>query len=116
MEPTTTAQTLIAQALIAEADALAAAGRLEDSVRILEDALRRWPQLADSWYNLGLRRRHLGRAEAALDAYREAIARGATGPEEIHLNRGVIFAEDLQRPDDAVRAQPRQPARRQRTP
>jgi tetratricopeptide (TPR) repeat protein len=103
MEPTPTAQTLIAQSLIAEADALAAAGRLEDSVRILEDALRRWPQLADSWYNLGLRRRHLGRAEAALDAYREALTRGAAGPEEIHLNRGVIFAEDLQRPDDAVR-------------
>ena len=103
MEPTPTAQTLIAQSLIAKADALAAAGRLEDSVRILEDALRRWPQLADSWYNLGLRRRHLGRAEAALNAYREALTRGAAGPEEIHLNRGVIFAEDLQRPDDAVR-------------
>ena len=73
MKPTETAQTLIVQALIAEADALAAAGRLEDSVRVLEDALRRSPDLADSWYNLGLRRRHLGRAEAALDAYGEAL-------------------------------------------
>jgi tetratricopeptide (TPR) repeat protein len=91
------------QTLIAQADALAAAGRLEDSVRVLEDALHRWPALADSWYNLGLRRRHLGRAEAALDAYREALVRGAAGPEEIHLNRGVIFAEDLQRPDEAMR-------------
>lgn len=103
MKPTETAQTLIIQALITEADALAAAGRLEDSVRVLEDALRRSPDLADSWYNLGLRRRHLGRTEAALDAYRVALARGAAGPEEIHLNRGVIFVEDLQRPDDAAR-------------
>jgi tetratricopeptide (TPR) repeat protein len=92
-----------APALIAQADLLATAGRLEDSVRVLEDALRRWPQLADSWYNLGLRRRHLGRAEAALDAYREALVQGAAAPEEIHLNRGVIFAEDLQRPDEAAR-------------
>lgn len=97
------AEAAVVQTLIAQADALAAAGRLEDSVRVLEDALHRWPALADSWYNLGLRRRHLGRAEAALDAYREALVRGAAGPEEIHLNRGVIFAEDLQRPDEAMR-------------
>ena len=91
------------QALVAQSDALAAAGRLEDSVRVLEEVLRHRPDLADSWYNLGLRRRHLGRAEAALDAYHRALAQGASGPEEIHLNRGVIFAEDLHRPDDAAR-------------
>ena len=101
--PPTPAQAAVVQSLIAQADASAAAGRLEDSVRLLEDALRRWPGLADSWYNLGLRRRHLGRAEAALDAYREALVRGASGPEEIHLNRGVILAEDLQRPEEAAR-------------
>jgi tetratricopeptide (TPR) repeat protein len=89
--------------MLAEADALERTGRLEESVRLLERALGQWPALTDGWYNLGLRRRHLGRPLEALDAYREALERGVSGPEDVHLNRGVIYADDLQRFDDAER-------------
>ncbi len=89
--------------MVSEADALERAGRLEESVRLLERVLGQWPALTDTWYNLGLRRRRLGRPLEALEAYREALERGVAGPEEVHLNRGVIYADDLQRFDDAER-------------
>jgi tetratricopeptide (TPR) repeat protein len=92
-----------AERMVAEADALERAGRLEESVRLLERVLGQWPALTDTWYNLGLRRRNLGRPLEALDAYREALERGVSGPEEVHLNRGVIYADDLQRFEDAER-------------
>ena len=43
--------------------------------------------------------RQCGRFEAALKAYDEALKRGVSGPEEAWLNRGVIHADDLGRPD-----------------
>ena len=89
--------------MVAEADALERAGRLEESVRLLEQVLGQWPALTDCWYNLGLRRRCLGRPLEALEAYRSALEHGVTGPEEVHLNRGVIYADDLQRFDEAER-------------
>ena len=89
--------------MVAEAEALERAGRLEESVRLLEQVLGQWPTLTDTWYNLGLRRRHLGRPLEALEAYRSALEHGVTGPEEVHLNRGVIYADDLQRFDEAER-------------
>nr|WP_243846391.1 sulfotransferase [Rhizomicrobium palustre] len=49
-------------------------------------------------------KRTLGESLAALSAYDEALKRGASKPEEIHLNRGVIFADDLRRDDEAESA------------
>lgn len=95
-------QALLRRRLL-EADDLAAAGRWAESVQILEGVLSRFPFLADTWYNLGWRLRRLGRPQEALDAYRQALERGASGPEEIHLNRGVILAEDLHKPAEAER-------------
>lgn len=93
----------LAARMLSQADALAADGRMSESVEVLEQALERWPFLADTWFNLGLRRRRLGRVYEALDAYQRALEYGAQDPEEIHLNRGVIFAEDLMRFSDAER-------------
>jgi hypothetical protein len=48
--------------------------------------------------------REAGDFEAALSSYDEALARGVDGPEEVHLNRGVIFSDELARPDLAEEA------------
>ena len=72
---------------------------LAHAIAALEQALARSPQAPNSWYNLARMQRQAGRFEAALSSYDEALRRGAEGPEEIHLNRGVIYADDLARSD-----------------
>lgn len=92
-----TAGALMQRASQARADA-----RWADAVVAYEGLLALRPDLADSWYNLALMRRRIGRFEAALTAYGEALARGVSGPEEVHLNRAVILSDDLARSDDAL--------------
>lgn len=48
------------------------------------------------WYNLGRLQRRVGQSAAALSAYQQALDRRITRPEEAHLNRAVIFSDDLQ--------------------
>ncbi len=90
--------------LLAAAAAFQRAGRLEEAAAAYEHLLAKWPDLPNAWYNLGFVRRHLGRFEAALAAYRQALDRGAHEPEEIHLNRAVIYADHL-RNDEAAEAE-----------
>ena len=74
--------------------------RLEDwtgSAATLQQVLAQWPALADTWYNLARMQRRCGEPEAALASYARALEFGLEGPEEAHLNRGVIYADDLQR-------------------
>ena len=52
----------------------------------------------DDWYNLALEQRRRGQPQAALESYARALAAGIREPEEVHLNRGVIFADDLRDP------------------
>ncbi len=47
--------------------------------------------------------RRLNRFDAALLAYDRALALRIQRPEEVHLNRAVIFSDHLHRPVDAVR-------------
>jgi tetratricopeptide (TPR) repeat protein len=89
-------------ALFREAAALASQGRLEDAASAYQRALARWPQ-PDGWYNLGLLQRRLGHFEAALECYAQALRRGVSRPEEVHLNRGVIYADCLRRDGAAER-------------
>ena len=63
----------------------------------------RWPDLPDSWYNLALLQRKLRRFDAALASYQQALDRDVSRPEEVHLNRGVIFSDYLRREDDGGR-------------
>ena len=67
--------------------------------RRLTSALVAAPLLATEWYNLGFCRRMSGAFDQALIAYERAIQLGVSEPEEAHLNRGVIFADHLLRPD-----------------
>jgi tetratricopeptide (TPR) repeat protein len=88
-----------AEALMALASRLRAAGRAEEAAEAYRRLLAIRPDLPDSWFNLALMERQSGRFEAALAAYAEALRRGVSGPEEAWLNRGVIHADDLGRPD-----------------
>ncbi len=89
--------------MLAEAAALGRAGRLAEAEAAYERVLARWPDLPDSWYNLALIQRKARRYGAALASYQQALDRGVTRPEEVHLNRGVIFADCLRREDAAER-------------
>lgn len=92
-----------AEALMALASRLRAAGRADEAAQAYRQLLAIRPDLPDSWFNLALMERQSGRFEAALAAYGEALRRGVSGPEEAWLNRGVIHADDLGRPDLALK-------------
>ncbi|HEV2867528.1 MAG TPA: sulfotransferase [Allosphingosinicella sp.] len=87
--------------LLARAGRLREAGRVEEAIAAYEAALAAAPEAANAWYNLGWLQRRARRFDAALAAYSEAIRRGVEEPEEVHLNRAVIFADHLARPDEA---------------
>jgi tetratricopeptide (TPR) repeat protein len=88
-------------AMLRDAAALRRAGRVGEAIAAYERLLARWPELPESWYNLGFLQRNAQRFEAALASYRQALERGASQPEEIHLNCAVIHADHL-RDDEAA--------------
>ena len=77
------------------AQMLERAGRLAEAEATYVQLLARWPDLADTWYNLALLQRRAGRFDAALASYRQALQRGVSQPEEVHLNRAVIYSDCL---------------------
>jgi tetratricopeptide (TPR) repeat protein len=89
--------------LMRAASALREAGRIPEAIAAYERLLVREPALPNSWYNLALLLRQARRYDAALAAYQQALDRGVSQPEEVHLNRGVIFADHLRRNADAER-------------
>ncbi|MBS0380202.1 MAG: sulfotransferase [Proteobacteria bacterium] len=92
------------QAQFAAAERLTQAGRTAEAAAAYQALLARHPALPEGWYNLAHARRRLGDAAGALAAYAEALRRGIADPQEVHLNRAVILAEDL-RETDAARAE-----------
>jgi tetratricopeptide (TPR) repeat protein len=89
--------------LLAEAVQLERAGRLVDAEAAYQRLLARSPALPDTWYNLALLQKKLGRFDAALASYQQALNHGVTQPEEVHLNRGVIYSDCLRLDDAAER-------------
>jgi tetratricopeptide (TPR) repeat protein len=67
--------------------------RVPEAIAAYERVLSRWPDLPNSWYNLGLLQRQAGRLQAALSSYRKALALGISAPEEVHLNCGVVYGD-----------------------
>lgn len=67
--------------------------RVPEAIAAYEQVLSRWPDLPNSWYNLGLLQRQAGRLPSALSSYRRALTLGISAPEEVHLNCGVIHME-----------------------
>jgi tetratricopeptide (TPR) repeat protein len=78
------------------------AGRWNDAEAAYTRLLALCPDLPDTWFNLAVVQRKAGRFDAALASYQQALDRGITQPEEVHLNRGVIYADCLRR-DEAAR-------------
>lgn len=76
--------------------------RVPEAIAAYERVLARWPDLPNSWYNLGLLQRQAGRLQSALSSYRRALTLGISAPEEVHLNCGVIYME-LQQEEAAER-------------
>jgi tetratricopeptide (TPR) repeat protein len=83
--------------------ALRGQGRATEAVEAYRQLLAEQPELTDDWYELGLLLKAAGRHEEALEAYAEALARGVQHPEEVHLNRAVIYADCLRRDAAAER-------------
>jgi Sulfotransferase family/Tetratricopeptide repeat len=90
--------------LLREAAALERSGEITQAIAAYERLLSRWPDLPDSWYNLAVLQRKARRFDAALASYQQALDRGVSRPEEVHLNRGVIYADFLRR-DEAAEAE-----------
>jgi tetratricopeptide (TPR) repeat protein len=70
-------------------------GRIPDAIAAYQRLLEHWPGLPDSWYNLGLLQRKSGDYDAALASYKEALERNVAQPEQVHLNRAVIYSDCL---------------------
>jgi tetratricopeptide (TPR) repeat protein len=89
--------------MLREAALLERAGRLPEAEAAYERLLARWPDLPESWYNLAVLQRRSRRFGAALASYQQALDRGVSRPEEVHLNRGVIYSDCLRQDDVAER-------------
>lgn len=92
-----------AESLRERAVALLQQRRLSQAAAAYRQLLEVAPEQADDWYNLGYVLRALGEDEQALQAYGQALSRGVQAPEEVHLNRSVIFTDVLRRDDEAER-------------
>jgi tetratricopeptide (TPR) repeat protein len=91
------------EAMMSEAMRLDREGRVPEAVEAYRRLLDVWPGLPNCWYNLGLLQRKTGEFEAALASYKEALERNVLQPEDVHLNRGVIFSDCLYQYADAER-------------
>jgi tetratricopeptide (TPR) repeat protein len=92
------------QALLSEASSLRERGLVMEAIEAYRRLLAAYPGLPDSWYNLAWLLRRVGRADDALAAYAEALARNVPEPEEVHVNRAAIYSDQLCQPRAALEA------------
>lgn len=92
-----------ANALMQQAAALHSQGRHLEAIEIFRQVLATRPESSEGWYELGYLLKAESQYEEALDAYGQALARGVRRPEEVHLNRAVIYSDHLRRDEDAER-------------
>src|SRR5882724_313871 len=95
--------TASSQEMLAVAAALDREGRVPEAIAAYERLLEFWPGHPDCWYNLARLQRQTGQFSQALASYQEALERHVSRPEEVHLNRGVIFSDHLNQYDAAER-------------
>lgn len=93
-----------AELLRIEALSLNRQGRRLEAIAAYRRLLELNPELAECWYNLGYLLKAEGRFEEALDAYAKALESGGREPEEVHLNRAVIYSDHL-REEERARAE-----------
>ncbi len=83
------------QTLARTASALFRSGPLDQAIEAYRRLLSAYPDLPDSWYNLGLLRYRARDFSGAIGACEQALALGILGPEEVHLQIGVILSDGL---------------------
>jgi tetratricopeptide (TPR) repeat protein len=89
--------------MLRDARRLADLARIPEAIATYLRVLTRRPDLTNAWYNLALLQRKVGEFAAALGSYQQALTRRIARPEEVHLNRAVIFSDDLRQPEAAER-------------
>jgi tetratricopeptide (TPR) repeat protein len=90
-------------AMVSEAQRLQRLERVPEAIQAYERVLSRWPDLANCWFNLGVLQRKARQLSAALASYQKALDLGISGPEEVHLNRSVIYTDYLRQDEAAER-------------
>ena len=78
-------------------------GRIPEAIAAYQRVLAHSPALADCWYRLAVLQRKAKQFAAALVSYQQSLDQGVRKPEEVHLNRGVIYTDDLRQHDAAER-------------
>ena len=81
------------QDLLNTASRLREQGHVPEAIKAYRALLDEFPDLPESWYNLGWLLRRSGRGQEALAAYEAALKHGVSGPEEVHLNRAAILTD-----------------------
>jgi tetratricopeptide (TPR) repeat protein len=89
--------------LVANARNLERQGQTAAAIAAYQHLLESWPGLPDCWFNLAVLQRQTQQYIPALASYQEALERGVSQPEEVHLNRGVIYSDGLNQYDAAER-------------
>ncbi len=90
-----------AEALMQRAAALHRQGRQREAIAMFRQVLAILPEASEGWYELGYLLKAEGQYQEALDAYGQALARRVRRPEEVHLNRAVIYSDHLRRDAEA---------------
>jgi Sulfotransferase family/Tetratricopeptide repeat len=89
--------------MINEALLLDRQGRSTEAIAAYERLLESWPALPDCWYNLAVLQRKTRQFPEALRSYERALEHHVKRPEEVHLNRGVIYSDCLRQDESAER-------------
>jgi len=85
----------VLEALLRDAHQLHRLGRVPEAIEAYKRVLALRADLAECWFNLGVLLRQQLQFTEALAAYQRALDHGIPGPEEVYLNRGVIYADYL---------------------
>ncbi|HEX9138559.1 MAG TPA: sulfotransferase, partial [Steroidobacteraceae bacterium] len=85
----------VPEAMLREATQLQRQNRVPEAIDAYQGILKRWPGLAECWFNLAVLQRQARRLADALDSYQKALNAGVSRPEEVHLNRSVIYTDHL---------------------
>jgi len=89
--------------LLRQAGILHGQGRRMEAIGLFRQVLAEHPGASEGWYELGYLLKAEGQFEEALIAYGQALERGISRAEEVHLNRAVIYSDHLRRDEDAER-------------
>lgn len=78
-------------------------GLIAEAVDIFRARLGPGGDDGEPWYEYGYLLKLAGHYQESLDAFGEALKRIVSRPEEVHLNRAVLYSDHLRRDDDAER-------------